>query len=143
MEVCVSYACVCLPAYRYIVTARGLNAMLEKFKNCNFGRCPRVFCEGQPCLAVGTSDIPGHSTVKIFCPKCEDIYYPRSEYQCSIDGAYFGTSFPHLLMMTYPQFRPIQSSETYVPRVFGFKLHASAYNRCGGVWVLVGTEVGE
>jgi casein kinase II subunit beta len=30
---------------------------------------------------VGTSDLPGTSTVKIFCPKCEDIYYPRIDYQ--------------------------------------------------------------
>ena len=26
---------------RYVVTARGLTAMLEKFKSCDFGRCPR------------------------------------------------------------------------------------------------------
>ena len=51
----------------------------------------------------------------------------RSEYQCSIDGAYFGTTFPHLMLMTYPSFRPPQSIEKYVPRVFGFKLHSSAY----------------
>lgn len=112
---------------RYIVTARGLTAMLEKYKNCDFGRCPRVHCEGHPCLPVGTSDVPGQSTVKIFCPKCEDIYYPRSEYQCSIDGAYFGTTFPHLLLMTYPNYRPPRATERYVPRVFGFKLHPSAY----------------
>ena len=92
-------------ACRYIVTARGLACMLEKFKNYEFGRCPRVFCEGQACVPCGTSDVPGQSTVKIFCPKCEDIYYPRSEYQCSIDGAYFGTTFPHLLLMTYPMYR--------------------------------------
>jgi casein kinase II subunit beta len=112
---------------RYIVTARGLSAMSEKFKNCDFGRCPRVFCEGQPCLPVGTSDTPGQSAVKIFCPKCEEIYYPRSEYQCSIDGAFFGTTFPHLLLMTYPTYRPPKSNEKYVPRVFGFKLHPSGY----------------
>eukprot|EP00882_Tetradesmus_deserticola_P005036 GHRQ01005306.1.p1 GENE.GHRQ01005306.1~~GHRQ01005306.1.p1 ORF type:complete len:186 (+),score=64.30 GHRQ01005306.1:301-858(+) len=68
---------------RYLVTQRGLNAMLEKLKNCDFGRCPRVLCDGQPCLPVGTSDLPGTSTVKIFCPKCEDIYYPRIDYQVS------------------------------------------------------------
>lgn len=57
---------------------------LEKFKNYDFGRCPRVYCCGQPCLPVGQSDIPRSSTVKIYCPKCEDIYYPRSKYQGSI-----------------------------------------------------------
>ncbi len=68
---------------------------------------------------------------QVFCPKCEDIYFPRSEYQCSIDGAYFGTTFPHLLLMSYPMYRPPKSSDVYVPRVFGFKLHPSAYGeRC-------------
>lgn len=112
---------------RYIVTARGLACMLEKFKNYEFGRCPRFYCEGQACLPVGTSDVPGQSTVKIFCPKCEDIFYPRSEYQCSIDGAYFGTTFPHLLLMTYPMYRPPKTADQYVPRIFGFKLHPTAY----------------
>nr|GMD34855.1 putative casein kinase II subunit beta-4 [Ipomoea batatas] len=69
---------------RYILTSKGMAAMLEKYKNYDFGRCPRVFCCGQPCLPVGQSDIPRSSTVKIYCPKCEDIYYPRSKYQGSI-----------------------------------------------------------
>jgi hypothetical protein len=46
----------------------------------------RVLCDGQPCLPVGTSDLPGTSTVKIFCPKCEDIYYPRIDYQVGASG---------------------------------------------------------
>ncbi|MBA0825742.1 hypothetical protein Goarm_010663, partial [Gossypium armourianum] len=69
---------------RYILTSKGMSAMLEKYKNYDFGRCPRVCCCGQPCLPVGQSDIPRSSTVKIYCPKCEDIYYPRSKYQGSI-----------------------------------------------------------
>ncbi|GAB2273747.1 casein kinase 2 regulatory subunit, variant 2 [Dionaea muscipula] len=69
---------------RYIITGKGMTAMLEKYKNYDFGRCPRVYCCGQPCLPVGQSDIPRSSTVKIYCPKCEDIYYPRSKYQGSI-----------------------------------------------------------
>ncbi len=44
----------------------------------------RVHCEGQPCLPVGTSDLPGQGTVKIFCPKCEDIFYPRIDYQVRV-----------------------------------------------------------
>ncbi|KAG5523764.1 hypothetical protein RHGRI_030673 [Rhododendron griersonianum] len=43
---------------RYILTSKGMAAMLEKYKNAEFGRCPRVYCSGQPCLPVGQSDIP-------------------------------------------------------------------------------------
>lgn len=108
---------------RYILTTKGLAAMLEKYKNAEFGRCPRVYCCGQPCLPVGESDIPRQGTVKIYCPKCEDIYTPRSRFQDSIDGAYFGTTFPHLFLMTYAHLKPQKTSQSYVPRVFGFKVH--------------------
>ncbi|GMN48286.1 hypothetical protein TIFTF001_017471 [Ficus carica] len=108
---------------RYILTSKGMSAMLEKYKNYDFGRCPRVYCCGQPCLPVGQSDIPRSSTVKIYCPKCEDIYYPRSKYQGNIDGAYFGTTFPHLFLMTYGHLKPQKAAQSYVPRVFGFKIH--------------------
>lgn len=109
---------------RYILTSKGMAAMLEKYKNCDFGRCPRVCCSGQACLPVGQSDVPRSSTVKIYCPKCEDIYYPRSKYQGNIDGAYFGTTFPHLFLMSYGNLKPPpQAARTYVPRVFGFKIH--------------------
>ncbi|KAL3817965.1 hypothetical protein ACJIZ3_003870 [Penstemon smallii] len=108
---------------RYILTVKGLTAMLEKYKNAEFGRCPRVHCCGQPCLPVGESDIPRQSTVKIYCPKCEDIYTPRSKFQESIDGAYFGTTFPHLFLMTYGHLKPQKNSQNYVPKVFGFKVH--------------------
>ena len=57
---------------------------LDKYKNYDFGRCPRVYCCGQACLPVGQSDIPRSSSIKIYCPRCEDIYYPRSKYQGSI-----------------------------------------------------------
>ncbi|KAF8776215.1 hypothetical protein HU200_003751 [Digitaria exilis] len=133
---------------RYIITSKGLAAMLDKYKNVDFGRCPRVNCSGQPCLPVGQSDIPRSSTVKIYCPRCEDIYTPRSKYLSSIltfpvkfaltlidhrelpltchidiDGTYFGTTFPHLFLMTYPHLKPQKPSQQYVPRVFGFKIH--------------------
>ncbi|KAH7437107.1 hypothetical protein KP509_05G056400 [Ceratopteris richardii] len=108
---------------RYILTSKGMNAMLEKYKSMDFGRCPRVYCGGQPCLPVGQSDIPRKSVVKIFCPKCEDVYNPKSKYQNNIDGAYFGTTFPHLFLMTYPYMKPVKPTVTYVPRIFGFKIH--------------------
>ncbi|XP_016447889.1 casein kinase II subunit beta-3 isoform X1 [Nicotiana tabacum] len=40
-----------------------------------------------------------------------------------IDGAYLGTTFPHLFLMTYGHLKPQKISQSYVPRVFGFKVH--------------------
>ncbi|KAK4262515.1 hypothetical protein QN277_028067 [Acacia crassicarpa] len=108
---------------RYVLTNKGMAAMMEKYKNYDFGRCPRVYCSGQPCLPVGQSDIARSSTVKIYCPRCEDLYYPRSKYQGNVDGAYFGTTFPHLFLMTYGHLKPPKPSQSYVQRVFGFKVH--------------------
>ena len=118
---------------RYIITARGMSRMLEKFKACDFGRCPRVMCHGQPCLPVGLSDVARQSAVKLFCPRCEDVYYPRSGTHGNVDGAYFGTTFPHLFLMTFPSLRPDRKkvkevAESYVPKVFGFKISPLAAN---------------
>lgn len=52
----------------------------------------------------------------------QDIYFPRSKYQGNIDGAYFGTTFPHLFLMTYGYLKPQKCTVTYVPRIFGFKV---------------------
>jgi len=111
---------------RYILTTRGLSVMLEKFKNVAFGRCPRSYCQGQPVLPVGQSDLPRQGTVKIFCPKCQDIYYPKLRRHASIDGAYFGTTFPHLLLQLHPDYDPPRSTLRYVPKIYGFKIHQTA-----------------
>jgi len=113
---------------RYILTSRGLAQMVEKFNAVEFGRCPRVFCQGQPVLPVGQSDIPRTNTVKLFCPKCQDIYFPKLTRHSNIDGSYFGTTFPHLLLQTYPELVPTKPSFSYVPRIFGFKIHKSSTN---------------
>ena len=117
---------------RYILTARGLAAMLEKWKSVEFGRCPRVLCGGQQCLPVGQSDVPHQNSVKVYCPKCEDIFFPRSKYQGNIDGAYFGTTFPHLFLMTYGYLKPPKPTQTYTPRIFGFRVRGGGGAlRCG------------
>lgn len=108
---------------RYILTSRGMNAVLEKYNNVQFGRCPRAYCCGQACLPVGTSDIPRTSTVKTYCPKCCDIYYTRNKYQGNIDGAYFGTTFPHLFLMTFSYLKSPRPTQVYTPRIFGFRIH--------------------
>ena len=88
--------------FRYIVTNRGMHAMYEKYRTAAFGRCPCVFCQGQPVLPVGLSDLPRNYTVNVFCPRCHGLYFPKSTRQANIDGAYFGTTFPHLYLMTHP-----------------------------------------
>ncbi|KAF3433217.1 hypothetical protein FNV43_RR24319 [Rhamnella rubrinervis] len=103
---------------RYISTSKGMSAMLEKYRNYDFGRCPRVHCNKQRCLPVGQSDIPRTSTVKIYCPKCEDVYAPQSRHQ----DTYFGTTFPNLFMMTYEHLKPQKANRNYVPRAYGFKI---------------------
>jgi casein kinase II subunit beta len=63
---------------RYIITSKGLNAMYDKFVDFNFGRCPRVLCEDNALLPVGRSDLARKHTVALYCPRCNDIYHPRS-----------------------------------------------------------------
>ena len=76
--------------------------MYEKYRTAAFGRCPHVFCQGQPVLPVGLSDLPRNYTVNVFCPRCHGLFFPKSTRQANIDGAYFGTTFPHLYLMTHP-----------------------------------------
>lgn len=108
---------------RYILTARGLNKMFEKYRNGDFGYCPRVLCQLHPLLPIGLHDQPRLSSVKLYCAKCEDYYNPKSGRHSIVDGAYFGTSFPAMFFQNFPQVIPVHLRETYVPTVFGFKLH--------------------
>lgn len=111
---------------RYILTSPGLAAMGEKMRSGVFGRCPRVLCNQQPCLPIGLKEAPRLDTVKVFCPRCQDVYEPRKVYHATIDGAYFGPTFPHLLLQTYPELMPEPAVHSYVPRIYGFKIHRSA-----------------
>ena len=111
--------------------SRGI--FLLQYAAKEFGTCPLVQCSGQPVLPVGLKDEMGADTVKIFCPKCQQVYHTpplrsRANVSTGVDGAAFGTTFPHLFLMTFnnlvPDPLPVESS--YVPRVFGFRVHKSA-----------------
>jgi len=95
---------------------------------------------------VGLRDEIGVDTAKIFCPKCKSVYQPppirsRSGHHSSnsggggaVDGAAFGTTFPHLFLMTFNNLvpDPLPPNSAYIPRVFGFRVHQSAHRQGGG-----------
>ncbi|PVU96979.1 hypothetical protein BB559_002167 [Furculomyces boomerangus] len=107
---------------RYIITRMGLQQMAEKYENGEFGTCPRFLCNFTPVLPCGRTDQPDRDTVKLFCPNCLDIYNPSSAKYHSVDGAFFGTTFPNLFFDTYPELLPKQPSMIYTPKIFGFKI---------------------
>jgi hypothetical protein len=111
-----------------------------------------VQCSGQPVLPVGLKDEMGADTVKIFCPKCQCVYHPppvrsRSSHHAGagaagVDGAAFGTTFPHLFLMTFSNLvpDPLPQNSFYVPRVFGFRVHSSTRQRVGGAAAVVSSS---
>lgn len=76
------------------------------------------------CLFTGLSDIPGEAMVKLYCPKCMDVYTPKSSRHHHTDGAYFGTGFPHMLFMVHPEYRPKRPANQFVPRFVSQSRHA-------------------
>ncbi len=99
---------------------------MDKYKKGEFGKCPRVACDGQPLLPMGQSDVVRLSPVRLYCARCEDLYNPKSHRHSQIDGAYFGTSFHNIVFQVYPNLLPPKSQKRYEPRIFGFRTHASA-----------------
>ncbi|KAI8428580.1 hypothetical protein MSG28_007328 [Choristoneura fumiferana] len=110
-----------------LVEQAGIGQMLEKFQAGDFGHCPRVYCECQPMLPLGLSDVRSEAMVKLYCPKCMDVYTPKSSRHHHTDGAYFGTGFPHMVFMVHPEYRPKRATVQFVPRLYGFKIHPLAY----------------
>ena len=68
---------------------------------------------------MGMSDSLRKSRVKVFCPKCEEVYVPLE--RLDLDGAFFGPSLPHIFLAHYRVVLPPQVF-SYVPKLFGFKI---------------------
>ncbi|CDW84678.1 casein kinase beta subunit 1-1 [Stylonychia lemnae] len=123
---------------RFIQTPRGLQMMRQKFQDRIFGTCPRVQCGIQPVLPIGLSDELSVSKVKIFCPKCEDVFVPKGQRSAhatntkgcrlNLDGAYFGTSFPSIFLMNSLKDVPELGPQPFIPTIYGFRIHGLSQN---------------
>lgn len=108
---------------RYIVTPEGCERMKQLYGYGYFGKCPKVHC-GCKVLPIGMSDVPEKDNVKVYCPRCDDVFTPRSSKYEKIDGAYFGTSFPHMFFMYFPNLRTKKKKKRKFPlKIFGFRIH--------------------
>jgi len=107
---------------RYIESVDGLKAVKQRYEAGIFGQCPRIYCRGHNLLPVGLHDRPGRSSVKCFCPKCQELYQPNSLRHRRIDGVAFGTSLPHLLLQRFTELNSDISKEKYIPKIYGFKI---------------------
>jgi len=62
------------------------------------------------------------SRVKVYCPKCEESYLPRYK-NMSLDGSFFGTSFPQIFLKNFPYAIILPPKVYYYePKIFGFKI---------------------
>jgi len=158
------------PSISSSLIPQNLRVQLAKYEANHFGTCPRVYCSQNKLVPCGRSDLPGVDTVKLFCSSCLDMYVPPSSRFQGVDGkllslpssrllitadrgcrvgAFFGTTFPHLLFQTFPppsslptpspdphtienggerqHTTPITSlNKVYVPRIYGFKVSERA-----------------
>lgn len=91
---------------RFILTEEGCSTMEKKYNKGIFGRCPRIKCENEKLLPIGSTTVPNTELVKTFCPRCFDIYETKAKY----DAAFFGPDFPMMFIK--------HMSIRRVPRVF-------------------------
>lgn len=104
--------------------------MKTKYNKSEFGCCTRFYCEKAAMLPVGLNDKPDKQKVRLYCPRCCDIYVPHlsvSSKFIKIDGAFFGTNFPHMFFMVFPNIRPPKPTKHYTAELYGFRIHPSAY----------------
>ena len=119
---------------RFILTQKGLQMMKDKFTKNVFGTCPRILCNRQPVLPIGMSEELSIARVKVYCPKCKDVYIPRMRF-VDIDGAYFGCSFPHIFLQTFPDFIPKEKPVLFVPKIYGFVVFGKKGSKYKGKYI--------
>lgn len=86
-----------------------------------YGYCPRALCDKQRVIPNGMSDKLRQNRVKVYCPKCEELYIPQGSHR--MDGAYFGSSLAHIFFQTYAKSIVLPPKVYYYePVLNGFKI---------------------
>jgi casein kinase II subunit beta len=67
------------------------------------------------------------------------VYVPRIKF-VDIDGAYFGCSFPHIFLQTFPELMPTTKPNKYVARIYGFKIFGRKGSKYEGMALPPGEE---
>ncbi|KAI4291289.1 casein kinase II subunit beta [Pancytospora philotis] len=107
---------------RYIYTGSGLETVLDRVLNFEFGKCSRVACADAPLLPTGLSNEPRKHGTKLYCCTCNSLYTPRTSLK-HLDGCAWGVGYAHFLALSYPyHFEAKPSEATYTPRIFGFRV---------------------
>jgi casein kinase II subunit beta len=118
--------------------------VMSKYLEGVYGTCPRALCNNQKCVPMGLSDKLHGSRVKIFCPKCDEVYMVQKyipptmkpgdkvpsgggvQTATNLDGAYFGSSFPQMFIAWNEDLME-QAPKVYhyTPQISGFKIVGS------------------
>ena len=96
--------------------------MKERYLNAYYGHCPRALCENQAVLPACLCELLRFARVKVYCPRCEEVYINEKGI-IEVDGAYYGKTFPTVFFQTYPQLIPKEKYTPYIPKIFGFKIY--------------------
>lgn len=106
----------------YLLTPDGYHQMLTKFNEKVFLKCPRIQCNDSICFPIGINEAP---MVKMYCPKCKEIYNCES----NLSGSFFGSQYIQILVKEHPELEYKEcSNQQYVPRIFGFKIYSQPEN---------------
>ena len=69
----------------------------------------------------GLNDKLRQNRVKVYCPKCEEMYIPQGSNRP--DGAYFGSSLAHIFFQSYTKQVVLPPKVLYYePQLFGFRM---------------------
>ena len=70
---------------------------------------------------MGISDKIRQGRVKVYCPKCDEVYVPQEKYK--LDGAFFGPSLPQIFITAYKSSIVLAPKlYFYEPKLFGFNI---------------------